>query len=74
MKPKLYVNHVAITAMGVAHAIHQLSTDSLIRSSSTQKASTRDSVSPYPGICLNSGSELLDSGFDNAEVLRGKED
>ena len=72
MKPKLYVENLAMTALGIAHAPHHLFTGSLIRTS--QKSSIQEPGSPYPGITLCSGSELLDSGFENAEILRGRED
>ena len=74
MKPKLYVENFAMTALGVAHAAHQLSAGSLIRSSSPQKSSAQESGSPYPGICICSASELLDFGFENAEILHERED
>jgi len=73
MKPKLYVKNFAMTALGVAHAAHQLSAGFLIRSN-PQKSSIQEPGGPYPGISLCSGSELLDSGFENAEILRGRED
>jgi hypothetical protein len=69
MKPKLYVENLALTALGIAHA-----TGSLIRTSNPQKSSIQQPGGPYPGISLCSGSELLDSGFENAEILRGRED
>jgi hypothetical protein len=74
MKPKLYVKNFAMTALGGAHAAHQLSASSLIRSSNPQKSSAQESCSPYPGICICSASELLDFGFENAEILQGRED
>jgi len=73
MKPKLYVKNFAMTALGVAHAAHQLSAGFLIRSN-PQKSSAQESDSPYPGICSCSASELLDFGFENAEILHGRED
>jgi hypothetical protein len=74
MKPQLYVKNFAMTALGVADAAHQLSAGSLIRSSNTQKSSAQESDSPYPGICICSASELLDFGFENAEILHERED
>ena len=74
MKPKLYVENLALTALGIAHATHHLLSGSLIRTSNPQKSSIQEPGGPYPGISLCSGSELLDSGFDNAEILRGRED
>jgi hypothetical protein len=74
MKPKLYVENIAMTALGIAHATHHLFSGSSIRPSNPQKSSSQEPDSPYPGISLCSGSELLDSGFENAEILRGRED
>jgi hypothetical protein len=74
MKPKLYVENIAMTALGIAHAIHPLFSGSSIRTSNPQKSSSPEPGCPYPGISLCSGSELLDSGFENAEILRGRED
>jgi hypothetical protein len=74
MKPKLYVENIAITALGIAHATHHLFSGPSIRTANPQKSGSQQPVSPYPGISLCSGSELLDSGFENAEILRGRED
>jgi hypothetical protein len=70
MKPKIYFENLAMTALGVARAAHELSTGS----SNPQKSSAQEPSSPYPGICICSGSELLDFGFENAEILQGRED
>ena len=74
MKPKLYVENLAMTALGIAHATNHFFSGSLFRDSNPQKSSIQEPGGPYPGISLCSGSELLDSGFENAEVLRGRED
>jgi hypothetical protein len=74
MKPKIYVENLAMTALGIAHATHHLFSGSLTRNSNPEKFGSQEPGSPYPGISLCSGSELLDSGFENAEILRGRED
>jgi hypothetical protein len=74
MKPKLYVENIALTALGIAHATHPLFSGSSVRTSNPEKSSSQKPGSPYPGISFCSGSELLDSGFENAEILRERED
>jgi hypothetical protein len=74
MKPKLYVENNALTGLGIAHATHPLFSGSSVPTSNPGKSRSQKSGSPYPGIAFCSGSELLDSGFENAEILRETED
>jgi hypothetical protein len=63
-----------MTAPGVPCAAHPLSVNSLRQSSNSQKSGPQEPSGPYPGICISSASELLDFGFENTEILQGKED
>ena len=74
MKPKLYVENSPLAAIGVTRAIHQLFVSPLVQSSTREKSSNQEPSSPYPGICICSASELLDFGFENAEILHERED
>jgi hypothetical protein len=63
-----------MTALGVPYAGHQLSVNCLRSSANPRNASPQEPSGPYPGICISSASELLDFGFENTEILQGKED
>jgi hypothetical protein len=74
MKPKSYVENSHLVARGITHAVHQLFAGSFVQTSAWEKAGNQEPRSPYPGITICSASELLDFGFENAEILHGKED
>jgi hypothetical protein len=71
MKPNLSMKDQAITALGDFHSVHQQPPGSMSRPARSNP-SRRES--PYLGICVSSASELLDFGFENAEILQGEED
>jgi hypothetical protein len=74
MKPKLDVENSHLAALGIARAVHQLIAGSWAQSSAREKSGHQEPRSPYPGISICSASELLDFGFENAEILHGRED
>ena len=74
MKLKLYVENSPLAALGITDAVHQLFAGHFVQSSTREKSSNQEPRSPYPGICICSASELLDFGFQNAEILHGRED
>jgi len=74
MKSKSDVENSHLAALGIAHAVHQLFAGSWAQSPAREKSSHQEPRSPYPGISICSASELLDFGFENAEILHGKED
>jgi hypothetical protein len=74
MKPKSYVENSHLVEPGVIGAVHQLFIGSLVQPSTREKSGNQEPRSPYPGIAICSASELLDFGFENAEILHGRED
>jgi hypothetical protein len=74
MKPILYVENSPLAAPGIAHAVHQPSAGAFVRFSGRQKTSNQESGRPYPGVSVCSARELLDFGFENAEILQGRDD
>jgi hypothetical protein len=74
MKPKSYVENSHRTAPGIIHVAHHLFAGSFAQSLTREKSGQREPGSPYPGISVCSASELLDFGFENAEILHGRED
>jgi hypothetical protein len=75
MKPKRYAKKDSpLAAIGVTQAVYQLFAGPFVQSSSREKFSNQETRSPYPGICICSASELLDFGFENAEILHERED
>jgi hypothetical protein len=74
MKPKSYVENSHLVTLGITDAIHQLFAASFVQTSTLEKSANQEPRSPYPGISICSASELLDFGFENAEILHERED
>jgi hypothetical protein len=55
-------------------AAREFSAVSFPRLPPSRKRTAQEPGEPYPGIRVRCGSELLDFGFENTEILQGGDD